>query len=198
MNFVPPQEKTVTLGLAGTFVDVDVSAQFVACVECSEGFKIAINDGSPFRFNKGLFLSLPFADIRKIRVSTLDTVSIASNPVTLLFGVGEFRDSRWNVVSGSSIQTRGAATLNTAVADVTLTAATNTLLFAGNSLRRCVRIRNTGTADVRLSSDNADLTAGRGELLRPSEVLELFVTGGIWARSASTPTLVISQELYSA
>jgi hypothetical protein len=200
-NSVPPRERILALGSVP--VVLDVAAQWVAGVASSEPFLLSINDGPEFGFSSGMIISQPSAEITRLRVSRAPGWVVASNAVTLLYGVGSFADNRLTVSAGLSIASgqvigqAAAATLSGAIADITLVAATNTQIFAANAAARCRRVRNTSlSASVRLSTTAADLTAGRGEYLDAGEVGEFFVNGVIFARSAGTPTLVLTEEIY--
>jgi len=197
MSFIPPREKIGTLTAAGTFVDFDVVAQWFAITEASENILVAINDEAPFTFFKGGFISLPFSDIRKLRITAAPGATVNPHVVSVLFGVGEFRDARWNVVSSTSsaISIRSAATLSAPLADIVLAAGVAQYLFNADPLTRCVRISNTGANPCRFGGTTA-LLATQGELLNPGETREIYVTGDILAQSALGTTINRGREIY--
>ena len=195
MNSIPPREKAFSLTAA--VHNLDVTAQWVSCIAAQENFRLSINDGPDFTFFQGGLISLPSAEIRKLTISQASGAAFNPNAIVILYGVGHFVDARLALQTGAIIQGSSASTLSGAAPDVALGPAINTQILAANAARRCTRIRNThATLAVRLSSVAADLTAGRGELLNPGEILETFVTGEIYARSTGAATMTISEEVY--
>lgn len=181
-----------TVPVGGEFVHT-CDVQSVLCYSATEDFLLSLNDATPIEFSKGLSVRPTDERIRQIRV--LPRVgATGTNTLKFLIGDGEFKDARLNVIGGISV---AAATNLDALPNVTLVAATNTLLAAANSLRRAVVIRNASSTDtVLLSSFTADLSAGIGRILGPSEEVELLITGAVYGRSTGTPTLYVSEEVY--
>jgi hypothetical protein len=175
--------------------------EFVRVLEADEDFEVSLNRSSTaFPIGRNGFFRMPRdASGRQMQFEHIEfrrksTATVASNAITVIVGSGDYETGNVSLVA--NVTTESAATLETA-ADLVLVAATNTLVFAANSSARVRRIRNSSTTDsVRLATAEADLSAGEGDLLNPGEVIELFVTGAIYARSAGTPTLVRAEEVY--
>lgn len=186
-----------SLTAANSPVSVPLGGFFVRCLTAAEDFLVSV-DGLPY---------VPFGVGRSIvnrdpsgapqRFGRLDFkrasgAAIDPNAIVVVIGTLDYVDDRLNVSGGASLSAQVLAT----PADVAVTAAANATLLPANAARRCARIRNNGTAAARISSSAADLTAGRGELLNPGEVLETFVKGALLARGAGNTTLIPSEEVF--
>jgi hypothetical protein len=180
---------------------LNIGGFFVRCVSADEDFEISIDGAPPIPLGAGRGVSPLNPDGTPSRFNGLNILrrtgaTAATNNLVLVYGNLAYYDDRLTITSASAIRSTSATTLSGATADVMLVADTNTLILAANSARRCARITNNGTADTRVSSAPADLTAGRGEIIRPGEAREFFVTGAIYARSTGTPTLNPSEEVF--
>lgn len=180
---------------------LNIGGFYLRCLSATEDFEVSIDGAPAVPLGAGRALSPlnPDGTPRRftgVQVLRSATAAAASNAIQLIYGNLAYYDDRLTLLAGATVRSASAATLSGAAPDVVLVAATNTLLLAANSARRCVRVTNTGSADVRVASDVADLTAGRGELIRAGEAREYFVTGAIYARSTGTPTLNIGEELF--
>lgn len=195
------QDYPLSLVNANTVKEFRVHGSWISCFLASEEFDISV-EGSPLlKFNQGLRMGFDEQQVL-VRVTAKAGAVTFPNTIILRVGVGEYVDARFSVAAplqiaaGAVIQPKSAATL-TGGDLAALVAATNTDILAANAARRCARIRNNSlTADVRVSTDAASLTAGGGELIRPGEVIEVFVTGLLKARSAGTPVLTVAEETF--
>lgn len=187
---------------AGTLWKQDIDAEFVACDLSGEDFLMAINDAAPSLFGQGRKYRAPDGT-RIVKVTLTPTATAALNPNTirLAVGIGDFLDNRFASTAGLSIsgavQQKAATTLTQPNAEPTLVAATNTQIAFANQLRRQITVFNQSAVDsVRLSTLPAELTAGKGLLLKPGAAADISCNGDLWARSAGTPTLNCAEELY--
>ncbi|MBA3849348.1 MAG: hypothetical protein C0502_05055 [Opitutus sp.] len=201
MNFPYWQDYPLTLANANDIQKFDAHGAWVACYSASEEFEVSVN-GSPWlKFNQGLRMGWPEQGVN-VQVRAKPGAAVFPNTIILRFGVGEYSDLRFSlgtpvqIAAGQQVKATSAATLSAAAADVVLVAATNTLLVAANAARREVRVKNLSNAVVRLSSIDAELTAGKGYYLDAYAEVSLAITGALRARSAGTPTLNVSETIY--
>jgi hypothetical protein len=130
--------------------------------ECFSGFEVDLEGDEPFKR----------VEIRNPNGSDL-TVSIGVSN-------GEIRDRRLQLV-GSGLDLSKAANLAD-VADVTLPAATATLISAANADRRAIAITNKTGGEIRIGASTVD--AARGLALASNATATLSVTAAIYGYSA--------------
>ena len=184
-------------------LDVLVDCDFVACDLSGEDFLISINDSTPSQFGLGRKYKASNGErITKLTISPTATAALNPNTIRLQLGNGEFFDSRLSttaplaIAAGQFVTLQPGVQLTAAAADFVLVAATNTLLSAANTNRKRINVYNQGAGSVRLSTNAAELTAGKGYLLPAGAHEDFFITGALYARSTVTPTLTASEELY--
>ena len=200
---IPALTLEIPLQLGGVF-PYAITGQFVRCVASSEDFLLSIDDAVEMPFTAGQMVRMEIGDkFQKITVRAKSGAVVTPNPIRLIVGNGDFRDDRMTftgsltIAPGQSVTSKSAATLFTGNVDAALVANTNTLVATANANRRAVRVRNLSTVDfVRLATDPADLTAGKGYYLGAGEDAGFDITGNLYARSTGTPTLNTSEELY--
>lgn len=199
-----PQYRIYSLNLVpGIPQDVSLTGNFISCLTSSERFLVSLNGQSPIPLAQGLsLLNIPEV-VTRIQVTALSGALFNPNFIELAVGFGEFRDGRLSTTApivfapGQFVTQKSAASLSCPNVDLALAAAANTLIGAANVNRRAIRVRNLSTVDaVRLSSFPADLTAGRGYTLGAGEDAEFNITAELYARSAGTPTINTSEEIY--
>lgn len=200
---IPALTLDIPLNIGGVF-PYAITGQFVRCVASSEDFLLSIDDAVTIPFTAGQMVRMETGDkFQKITISAKPTAAINPNPIRLIVGNGDFRDDRvtftgsLTIAPGQSVTSKSATTLFTGNVDAALVAATNTLVATANVNRRAVRVRNLSTVDfVRLATNPADLTAGKGYYLGAGEDASFDITGDLYARSTGTPTLNTSEEIY--
>lgn len=218
-----PQYRIYSINLVpGVTETLSVAGNFIGCLASSERFNLSLNGQSPVVFQQGLSLPNIPEVVTQISLSSVAGAAFNPNVIEIAVGFGELRDSRFassapitlaagvtlapgqavtvgaiSIAAGQSIKNVSAATLDSVNPDVALSANVNTLIVAQNLSRRSVRVRNLSTTDVvRLASNAADLTAGRGYYLGASEDVSFEITGNVYARSTGTPTLNFSETVY--
>lgn len=200
-NLNPIQSETFVLTAAAPKNPLSIFGEFVIVVSCDESIEVGFNQSSSFipLGQNGRYRMPLGPDGRRMTFDQIEFrrkagAVVASNNVAVIIGSGDYDTGQVQIAA--NVTEQRATALSAPAVDVVLVAATNTLIAAANSARRCIRITNTGAADARLSSTAAQLSATRGELLRPGEAREIFVTGEIWARSTGTPTLNVAEEVF--
>lgn len=200
----------VVLTVANPSFRQDVDAEFIAIESADEAVDVYLNKSTrPFKMSVNDFYQMPLVDgvrsrFTQIRVVRRAAAVLANNTVVLSIGSGEYRRGTVSIAAtvalaaGSTIKQTPAATLEAPTADIVLVAATATQIAAANAARRCLTVRNThATLDIRLSTNVADLNAGRGRIVKPGEVHEIFVNGIVRAYCAGgAGTLTVTEEQF--
>lgn len=200
------QDYPQTLTGPADILAFDASAAWLSVYAAQEEFEISLDGGPWLKINQGLRLGISddsrAAQLVGIKIRAKSGAATFPNAIVLRLGVNDYTDARFSV--SAPLQIAAGATIKQAKpsqlvtpADVVLIAATNTPIFAANANATRRTVRNTSaTADVRISTTAADLTAGRGKLVKAGEEWETEVTGALYARSAGTPTLVLAEETF--
>lgn len=202
-NITPVASESFALSAAVPVVSIPFTGEFVICRSADEDFEVAINRGSKsfplgangkFRMptdENGRRLAFDYIEFRR-----KSGALVASNAVTVIIGSGDYETG--NVQLSATVTNKSAATLTAQAVDLTLTVGVVDVVLNANAARRCARIRNLDATDsFRISTSPAGLAANRGELVRPGEAVEIFVTGLIYAKPlAGAPTLNAVEELF--
>lgn len=164
---------------AGDVVEVATLGRFVACLDASAAFEIAISD-EPFQaFQKGLTLYMPGG-------STFETFQIynpsgSSITVEIAAGLGDIRDSRLVITAGLVL---GAPDTFDGVADVTATASSTTLLAAADASRRELIVSNpSGSAGTVRLGGNGTTGAAQGVPLASGASVVLNTSDAVYAHN---------------
>lgn len=202
-NVSPAEEVALTLTAAKPRVPSVIAGRFIFCLSAAEDFQIAVNNGGMFPFGANRYFEMPAGQrFEQFTVLRKSGAVVDPNAIQLVIGDGDYRTASFSLggsitlAVGQSVKITSPTTLITPP-DVVLVAATNTPLFAANANATRRLIRNThATADLRVSTTPADLTAGQGKLVKAGEEWETQVSGALYGRSAGTPTLVLSEESF--
>lgn len=202
-NLSPAEEVIVTLTAAKPRDDKSIAGRFIFCVSAAEDFQVAVNNGGLFPFGANRYFEMPEGQrFEKLALKRKSGAAVDPNEIQLVIGDGDYRTASFSLAgsitlaAGQTVKLTKPTTLITP-ADVVLVAATNTLLFAANANATRRTIRNThATVDLRVSTTAADLTAGRGKLVKAGEEWETDVSGALYGRAAGTPTLVLAEESF--
>lgn len=204
MNGIPYfKDYRISLANANDAAEFDLFGEWVSCYAAGEEFQLSLAGSPDLLFNSGLFISWPSAQSLRVRVTPKAGAAVFPNVVTLRVGIGDYKDNRFSttaplqIAAGAIIQPKAGAILTSPNADFVLVANTNTQIAAANANRKAVRVANqSATSTVRLSTDPAELTAGKGYLLGIGAEVALELNGLLYARSTGTPTLNVSELTY--
>ncbi len=198
----PAEEIEAVLTAAVPFIAFDITGRFVFCLEAGEDFLVSINDCAPFPMLANGWLRLAEGEeFRKLAIRRKAAPAVANNTVRLIVSDGTYGVQSTSVVGAvtlagiPSVKDIPSAGFTPGLADLVLVANTNTELFPANASANLRRVTNLGTVAARFGTA-AELTAGRGEILQPGECREIRVTAQLHIRSAGTPTINRSEEVY--
>jgi hypothetical protein len=188
----------------------DITAEFIIILSADEDFDVYLNKaGKGFRMGGNDFFKMPLGDDGKQSVFTYIEfrrkagATVANNTVTVVLGSGDYRRGTFTLAAvvalttGATVKQTPAATLETP-GDQVMAAAANTLIIAANANRRRAMLFNNDAANaVRIATNAADLTVGKGFLLQPKSSEEFHVSGALYGRPvAGTPSIVVSEEVF--
>lgn len=202
-NLSPAEPLEFELTAANPLYPQPVTGTYVFCLEADEDFEMAINKGGFFPFGSNRSFEMPpGTEFRHLTIRRKAGAAVDPNPVRLIVGTGKYSTATFalaaavTLAAGQTVKVTPPTTLVTP-ADLVLVANTNTLAFAANANATRRTIRNTSaTSDIRVSTTAADLTAGKGKLVKAGEEWETAVSGALYVRSTGTPTLVLAEESF--
>lgn len=186
----------------------DVDAEFLIIESADEAIDVYLNKATrPMKMSVNDYFRMPVVDGEQTRFTQIRIVrragaAVVNNSVTITVGSGDYRRGNVNLTAEVTLATAAEVTViapTTLItpADVGLLASTNTLIFASNPAAKKRIVRNMSTTtDLRISTTPADLTAGKGKIVKAGEEWETSVSGNLYARSTGTPQLNLSEESF--
>ena len=164
--------RTYVLG-AGETVRIDRHSAFLVCLEASDLFKVAFDDGEENDFEGGITYS-PQDGFQSVM---LRNDGASANTVKLGFGKGNVTDSRLNL-PGSITNREEVPDIFAQVYQLTVFASVLSTVFDANALRKEAGIVNEGANAVWI---NGGGSAEHGHMLEPGQSLILETTAKICA-----------------
>jgi hypothetical protein len=169
---------------------------WLACRETSGDVVLSVGGNPDQTISRGEQMGWDSEQSLLFRFSPAPGVSFPLRAVFRI-GSGDYRDTRLNIASGTSIKTTGANSLSGLAAQTVVALAAPASILAANSSRKVARIRNASVASqIFVSTSSAELVAGNGELLEPDDILETSVQSEIFAYSGAGGIVRVSVENY--
>lgn len=168
--------RTYVLG-AGETVRIDRHSAFLVCLEASDLFKVAFDDGEENDFEGGITYS-PQDGFQSVM---LRNDGASSNTVKLGFGKGNVIDSRLNLL-GSITNREEVPDVFVGQSPLTILSAALTLVSGVNALRKEIGITNTGSSYVYLNHGSASevgqrLEAGQTAVFETTDEVRAYTAG---------------------